>query len=132
MTVQKLDDDYVKLFSLGKEIGYTGKEIIYDDDSIILLYFYYQFFTRLYIINGKKESDNLVQVKEKCNIIAKFDDKLARRFKRFSEDVLKENPDILFELPEIFFLKCRLLIDKKNWKIDLLRLYEEYKNKRQI
>ncbi len=124
MTVKILNNDYVKLYSLGIEKDYTGSEIIYNDDSMTFLFFYYECFVRLYVVNGKKKIINLVQVKEKCNIIINFDDKEARRIRTFIGTKVENK--IIFYLPEEFFQKIKLIINDRNWKYKIENIYKEY------
>lgn len=124
--VYSLNNSFVKLYSLGKEIKYYGKCIEYDDSKTVFLIFHYSKLTRLYIINGVLENDVLVQVKPKINKILCCDGKVARRFILFINE--KKEDSFLFEVPPLFWREAYNFIDSsKNYMDKLNLLYEKYR-----
>lgn len=125
MIIQKLNNDFVKLYTYGKEKNYFGTSIEYYDNSITFLFFYYSSFVRVYVINGLKKDRVLVQVNQKVNIIAVYDGNIAKRFIRFYKE--KTSDPFLFCIPPLFFREINVFLEKKHYLINLNRLYCKYK-----
>lgn len=126
MEVELLSTDFVKLFSMGKEIEYTGKTIVYDNNKIVFLFFYYKNIFRIYIVNGKKANENLVQIKnQKINKICIYENKIAWRFKKCIDEI--EDKSILYDLCECFFIELKSFLYKQNYKLYFKRLLDKYK-----
>lgn len=123
MEVEILVSKDVKLYSLGCEIKYKGTSIIYDDNKITFLFFYLPNIKRVYIVNGKLQNSNLVQVKEKINIICTLDDLYFYRLKKFIE---QKGTEFLFDLPTMFYRELSILIKQKNYQKKLNSLYDKY------
>ena len=125
MIIDKLNNSFVSLYTYGNEIGYYGNSIEYSDDSITILFFYYSSFTKVYIINGVKEDNVLVQVRSKINIISIYNGVIARRFIKFYKE--KSNEDFFKMLPPLFLREIYHILSCKGYMNKLERLYEKYR-----
>lgn len=126
MFIEKLNNNFVRLYSIGKEKKYFGKSIEYYDNTNTFLIFYYSSLTRVYVINGKEKKDVLVQCKPKINKIITLDNKMAKRFINIINEIIKED-DFIFYIPPLFFRECYFFLDKKKYKDLILNLYKKYK-----
>jgi hypothetical protein len=127
MTVSALSNEFVKLYSIGKEIGYNGTTIEYADNTNTFLIFYYHKYCRLYVINGKKENQNLVQVKEKINIEAIYSQIECKRLVKFIKE--KREDEFLYFINPLFFKEINTLLKKKNYLSYINYIYDRYKER---
>lgn len=128
MTVKILQDDFIKMYVSGLQKKYLGYKVEYYDRTLTFIYFYYSDFFRLYVVNGLKQKDSLVQVQEKINVIAFFDGKYANRFKDFLA-LKTQNDTYFYYLPESFIREVALFISCKRYKKYLNSIYEKYLNR---
>lgn len=125
LKIDKLNNDFVKLYTFGKEKNYLGTSIEYYDDTNTFMFFYYSSFVRVYVINGVKEERNLVQVNKKINVISVYDDIYAKRFIRFYKEI---NQDPFFvKIPPLFFREINVFLGQKKYMEKISRLYLKYK-----
>ena len=127
MTVCLLNNDFVRLYSIGKEIGYNGPTIEYADNTNTFLIFYYNKFCRIYVINGQEEKQNLVQVKEKIKVEALYDKKECMRLVKFIKS--KRDDDFLYFINPLFFKEINVFLRKKNYLNYLEYIFEKYKER---
>lgn len=129
MKINKLDEKFVKLNSFGYEKNYGGTYIEYFDFTKTFLFFYYSNFLKIYIVDGKKKTSDLVQVEGKCNIILSFQDIYAYRFKYFYEKILTEEERSLIPfMDDNYFYRLKFCIfKKKNWRINAFILKYQLK-----
>ena len=127
MKVFPLENDFVKMYSLGFETSYQGKFIIYDDASITFLFFYYKKHCRVYIINGITRNNTLVQVYEKINIIAVYRDYMCKRLTKFLKSKNKKNDRFVFHINPLFYREIGNFLGKRNYIIYIDYLYEKYR-----
>ena len=128
MTVEILQDDFIKMYVSGLQKKYLGYKVEYYDRTLTFIYFYFSDFLRLYVVNGCKHKDSLVQVQEKINIITFFDGKYAKRFKDFLA-LKTKNDTYFYYLPESFIREVALFISYKRYKQYLNSIYEKYLNR---
>lgn len=126
--VVSLDTEYVKLYSKGVEEKYNGFSVEYYDNTLTFLYFYYPFLTRLYVVNGMRKVDKIVQIKNPVNKICCFDNRSAIRLRMFLEEKIKFE-DKIFYFPPMFIREVSAIIEKRKYKIFLSGLYEKYKER---
>ena len=127
MTVCSLNNEFVRLYSIGKEIGYNGTTIEYANNINTFLIFYYNKFCRIYVINGQEEKQNLVQVKEKIKVEALYDKKECMRLVKFIKS--KRDDDFLYFINPLFFKEINVFLRKKNYLNYLEYIFEKYKER---
>lgn len=127
MTVNILRNEFVKLNSYGVELNYYGTSIEYCDDTNTFLLFYYKKFCRAYVINGKNEEQNLVQVKERIQIIVKYDNRSCKRFFKFLRS--KIDDEFIYTIDPLFFCEIKTFLEKRNYMDYLNYIYAKYKKR---
>lgn len=126
MTLQNINDGYVKTYSLGIEKKYSGKKIEYENDCITLFFFYYPKHARVYIFNGKEERDSVPQVDGKVFLICQYQDAFCYRLKNLLDEKLYFEK-LVFYFPPFFFYQLNAVLGKKNFRRLFDGLYDKYK-----
>lgn len=125
MVINKLNTEFVRLYTYGKEINYLGNAIEYDDNYCTFLFFYYSRFVRVYVINGMDKKKTLVQVKSKINLINTYDGLIAKRFIRFYKEASQE--PFFIKMPPLFFRELSVILQNKGYMNKAARLYAKYR-----
>jgi len=125
MEIYKQKDDFFKVFSLGIEEDYRGTSIVYRNDTKTFVYYYFPNHKRLYIIDGKKEEINLVNIVEKVRIIGILKNREVNYFKKYLKEIIK-NQKIFYMNDDFFVDVITVLKSRKPVQSEILQVY--YKN----
>ena len=79
------------------------------------------------VINGKNEEQNLVQVKERIQIIVKYDNRSCKRFFKFLRS--KIDDEFIYTIDPLFFCEIKTFLEKRNYMDYLNYIYAKYKKR---
>lgn len=127
MIIEKINENFVKIFSLGYEKNYSGNFIEYYDNTITFVFFYFKKYCRVYIINGIQNKDIVPTIQSKVNVICKYENHQCKRFRLFLKEIVDDN-NLIYFFPPLFFLQLSVFLEKKkNYRFYVNLLYEKYK-----